>query len=272
MRWQPPASGPAPSAYEFRINGDPYTTVVGGTSAIAPPRGSNDPITLHVRAKCNESVAGPEATSPTYSLGPPVADFTFSAARVGSPVNFTDTSSPQATSWLWIFDDGATSTVQSPSHTFTTAGTHQVALIASNGSGSSTRVKDVVVSAAGTAGGAATHSLRSFEASTAERWSLPWVPIVPGEPAPLAIAAAASESAASEEIVVYLRFLDAEGRLALERRLVIAPGGATVNDVGSYGLEGLYTLEIVSGRPITAVLAQPFERPVKARRGPDEIR
>jgi hypothetical protein len=186
-----------------------------------------------------------------------VADFTFSAASVGSPVNFTDTSSPQATSWFWIFDDGGTSTAQSPTHTFTTAGTHQVALIASNGSGSSTRIQDVPVASTGAAG-AATSSLRSFDAFGQERWKLPWVSIFPGEPAFLEIT-----SEASEESVVYLRFLDAEGQPVLERRLSVAPGETAVNDVSAWGLEGLYTLEIVSRQKIVAVLAQPFDRPAK---------
>jgi uncharacterized repeat protein (TIGR01451 family) len=265
VSWQAPAGGSPPSAYDFRINGDPDTTVVGGTSAVAPPRGSNDPITLHVRGKCNPDVAGPEAVSPTYSLAPPVADFTFSAATAGSPVSFTDTSSPQATSWLWIFDDGGTSTAQSPTHTFTTAGTHQVALIASNGSGSSTRIKDVSVSASGALGSVAIRSLRSFAAAGNERWRLPWVAILSGKPASLEIM-----SDATEETVVYLRFLDGEGRLVLERRISVAPGETAVNDVSAWGLEGLYTLELVSRQRIEAVLAQPFDRPGKRQEGADE--
>ncbi len=242
VRWQAPAGGPPPAAYEFRINGDPYTTVVGATSAVVPPRGSNDPITLFVRAKCNEQVTGPETSSLTYSLSPPVADFTFSAARVGTPVTFTDTSSPQATSWLWIFDDGGTSTLQSPTHTFSTAGAHQVALIASNGSGSSQRIKDVPVSAATSGSGAVTSSLSRFANSDGSRWTLAGVPFAGVGPVWLQIA-----PEQPEETVVYLRFLDPDGRLVLERRLSIA-GEGTVNDVSAFGLEGVYTLELVSSR------------------------
>jgi PKD repeat protein len=255
VRWQAPAAGPAPSSYEFRINGDPYTMVVGGTSAVAPPRGANDPITLHVRAHCNADVAGPETASPTYSLAPPAADFTFSGARVGVPVLFTDTSSPQATSWFWIFDDGGTSTVQSPAHTFTTAGTHQVALIASNGSGSSQKIKDVPVSAASTASGATTTSLRSFETSDGRRWRLRNVKISTGRPAWLKVT-----SSEASEVVVYLRFVEGDGRVVLERRLSVAPGESAVNDVAAYGLEGTFTLEIVPDRAVSAVLEEPDKR------------
>jgi uncharacterized repeat protein (TIGR01451 family) len=252
VSWDPPASGPAPTSYEFRINGDPYTIVAGGTSAIVPPRGSNDPITLHVRAHCNADVAGPEVASATYSLAPPVADFTFSAARVGSPVVFTDTSSPQATSWFWIFDDGATSTIQSPTHTFTTPGTHQVALIATNGSGSSQRIKEVVVSASAAAGTAAPSSARFFAATGRGRWTLADVRISEGRPAWLAV-----RSTDAAETIVYLRFLEADGRVALERRLSVSAGEAATNDVGAYGLVGTFTLEVVAGGPIAAVLAEP---------------
>jgi PKD repeat protein len=254
VRWQAPSGGPPPASYEFRINGDSYTTVVGATSAVVPPRGSNDPITLFVRAKCNDQVAGPEISSPTYSLAPPVADFTFSAARVGSPVTFTDTSSPQATSWLWIFDDGGTSTLQSPTHTFSTAGTHRVALIASNGSGSSQVIKDVPVSAATSGTGAVTASLRRFETSDGSRWRLSGVSL--SRVGPVWLQVAADEA---EEAIVYLRFLDPDGQLVLERRLSVAGGESAINDVAAYGLEGVYTLELVSSHRIEAVLRQPFD-------------
>ena len=254
VRWQAPASGPPPASYEFRINGDADTTVVGATSAVVPPRGSNDPITLFVRAKCNDQVGGPEIASPTYSLSPPVADFTFSAARAGSPVTFTDTSSPQATSWLWIFDDGGTSTVQSPAHTFSTAGTHRVALIASNGSGSSQVIKEVQVSAATSGAGSVTASLRRFETLDGSRWRLRNVPVSRFAPVWLQIA---SEQA--EESVVYLRFLDPDGQLVLERRLSVVGGESAINDVAAYGLDGLYTLELVSSHRIEAILRQPFD-------------
>jgi PKD repeat protein len=266
VRWEAPAGGPPPAAYEFRINGDSYTTVTG-TSAIAPPRGSNDPITLYVRALCNADVSGPEVPSQTYSLAPPVADFTFSAARVNSPVSFTDTSSPQATSWLWIFDDGAIFTVQSPvTHTFTTAGTHRVALIASNGSGSSQTIKDVSVSASTSGSGVVTSSLRFFETFDGRRWNLPEVAISGDRSAWLELTTGEAET----EAIVYLRFVDTRGQAVLERRLSIAPGQTAVNDVSAYGLEGLYTLEIVADRKVIPILAEPAELPERERRKPDD--
>jgi uncharacterized repeat protein (TIGR01451 family) len=263
VSWGAPASGPPPSSYEFRINGGSYTAVTA-TSAIVEPRGNNDPITLHVRARCNESVTGPEVSSATYSLAPPVANFTFSAARAGSPISFTDTSSPQATSWLWIFDDGTTSTLQSPTKTFATAGTHRVALIATNGSGTSQVIKDVPVSAATAGGGAVTSAARAFETSDGERWRLAEVSLSAAGPVWLHLGA---ETEA--EAIVYLRFLDSDGRLVLERRLSIAGGEVAVNDVAAYGLDGRYTLELVSSRRIDATLRRPVDLGIK-RSKPDD--
>ena len=98
-----------------------------------------------------------------------------------------------------------------------------------------------------------TSSLRPFANSDGSRWILAgvsfagvgpvWLQIAPEQP---------------EETVVYLRFLDPGGRLVLERRLSIA-GEGTVNDVSAFGLEGVYTLELVSGRRIEATLRQPFD-------------
>lgn len=64
------------------------------------------------------------------------ADFTASAtsidASINGTVNFTDNSTG-ATTWLWNFGDGATSTLQNPSHTYTVNGTHLITLQAGNG-------------------------------------------------------------------------------------------------------------------------------------------
>jgi PKD domain-containing protein len=264
VRWQPPAEGSAPAFYEYRINGDTYTRVTD-TSAVAPPRGTNDPITLFVRAGCSEQASSVDASSSVYSPAPPVADFTFSAARINSPVTFTDTSSPQATSWLWVFDDGGTANVQSPAHTFTTAGTHRVALIASNGSGSSQTIKEVAVSASTTGTGAVTSSARSFATSDGWRWNLRGVAISGDRSVWLRLTA----HEARTETIVYLRFVDGRGQTVLERRLSIAPGQTAVNDVTAYGLEGIYTLEIVADRKVLPTLSQPAELPERERREPN---
>ncbi len=73
----------------------------------------------------------------------PVASFTADTTSGYAPltVQFTDASTGSPTSWAWDFGDGSTDTAQSPSHTFSTAGTCTVSLTATNEGGSSTETK-----------------------------------------------------------------------------------------------------------------------------------
>ena len=68
---------------------------------------------------------------------PPTANFTYTSDCNGT-VTFTDLSSGNPTSWYWNFGDGQTSSLQNPSHTYSTPGTYTVTLIASNSNGSDT--------------------------------------------------------------------------------------------------------------------------------------
>jgi PKD repeat protein len=70
----------------------------------------------------------------------PVASFVSSATTGTSPltIQFTDSSTNIPTSWVWSFGDGGTSTVQHPSHIYTTAGSYTVTLTATNAGGSNT--------------------------------------------------------------------------------------------------------------------------------------
>jgi len=69
----------------------------------------------------------------------------------GSAARFTDTSIGDPESFVWAFGDGTTSTVQNPSHTYTTPGKHSVSLRVTKGSVStkSTRVITVGPAVAG---------------------------------------------------------------------------------------------------------------------------
>ncbi|MGC9332492.1 MAG: PKD domain-containing protein, partial [Bacteroidales bacterium] len=71
---------------------------------------------------------------------PPVADFTADQTTVceGATVNFMDLSTESPSSWSWTFTGGtpATSTEQNPSVVYSTAGTYDVTLTATNISGS----------------------------------------------------------------------------------------------------------------------------------------
>ena len=70
----------------------------------------------------------------------PVAAFTASATSGTAPltVTFSDASTGGPSTWAWNFGDGTSSTVQfPPAHTYTTANTYTVSLIASNSTGPS---------------------------------------------------------------------------------------------------------------------------------------
>ena len=85
----------------------------------------------------------------TLTVNPlaPTADFTATPTNGVAPLNvaFTDTSANSPTNWAWDFGDTGTSTLQSPSHNYTTAGVYTVQLIASNGGGSSTNTKTAYI-------------------------------------------------------------------------------------------------------------------------------
>lgn len=71
----------------------------------------------------------------------PTANFTYSRDE-SFTVEFTNTSS-DATSYLWDFGDGATSTQANPSHTYASRGTKYVVLTAKNGTKSSTAYANI---------------------------------------------------------------------------------------------------------------------------------
>jgi PKD repeat protein len=87
----------------------------------------------------------------TLTVNPlaPTANFTATPTNGVAPLQvvFTDTSSGSPTIWAWDFGDAGTSTLQSPSHNYTTAGVYTVSLIASNAGGSSTNTKAAYINA-----------------------------------------------------------------------------------------------------------------------------
>lgn len=63
------------------------------------------------------------------------ADFDFVSSPCSNQVTFSDSSAVVPVSWLWHFDDGDSSNLQNPVHTYDTAGTYNVQLIAANANG-----------------------------------------------------------------------------------------------------------------------------------------
>ncbi len=77
------------------------------------------------------------------SGAPPVANFSGTPTSGTAPlsVTFTDSSTNSPTAWSWDFGDGNTSTVQNPSHSFTTADVYTVRLKATNSYGNNTKTQ-----------------------------------------------------------------------------------------------------------------------------------
>lgn len=114
-----------------------------------------------VTAMQNGTYRAPLATSlgcqsPTASA--PVAQFTANTTNIapGGSVNFTDQSLNAPTSWSWSFPGGnpSSSTAQNPSNiVYSTAGTYNVTLTASNAQGNNTMTKtNYIVVTAGSTG------------------------------------------------------------------------------------------------------------------------
>ena len=95
---------------------------------------------------CNSNwINGVESERPNIRFSwldpssPPITDFTSNTSSTCSGlVNFFDQSSNSPTSWQWSFGDGNVSTLQNPSHTYTSSGSYTVELITINPYGSDT--------------------------------------------------------------------------------------------------------------------------------------
>ena len=107
-------------------------------------------------------LSGPRAWAAgvvTYRAGVS-ADFTGTPTSGAAPlsVDFTDASTGSPTAWSWNFGDGQLSTLQNPTNIYAAAGSYTVTLVASNATGSSTKVRTdyIVVDSGGSVGGTPT--------------------------------------------------------------------------------------------------------------------
>ena len=79
-------------------------------------------------------------STPNYAY--PQVDFSFTPTNppISEPVQFTDATTfyaPGPTTWSWLFGDTGTSTLQNPSHTYTTEGSYGATLTATDNAGQS---------------------------------------------------------------------------------------------------------------------------------------
>ncbi len=78
---------------------------------------------------------------------PPIAGFSVdkNVITVGTPIQFSDESTGEITSWLWDFGDGNRSTEQNPSHVYAEKGDFSAKLTVQNKAGNSTTKTDIGV-------------------------------------------------------------------------------------------------------------------------------
>ena len=112
-------------------------------TAVSEIAGGNDIMTRAVVTNSCGPTAMIALTASNCSINAPLANFsgTPTSGCNSITVNFTDLSSNTPTSWSWTFTGGvpATSTLQNPTIVYSTPGTYNVTLVATNASGSDTR-------------------------------------------------------------------------------------------------------------------------------------
>ena len=130
------------------------------TGTFVPP--ANAVLTTNLRMRVSsdyaQGIVPTSCSTPQYSqvedysvrlssnVSAPVAAFTTNGTTTCTgTVQFTDASQNLPTAWLWTFGDGTTSTLQSPSHTYATAGTYAVTLRATNAAGNNTSAATSIV-------------------------------------------------------------------------------------------------------------------------------
>ena len=138
--------GNPPMGYSWFFNSVSITNATNAVLSVPNAQLTNAGAYSVVVTDITGSVTSTNATL-TVVAPAPLANFVASPTNGAAPLNvaFTDTSSNSPTSWSWTFGDTGTSTLQSPSHTYATAGAYTVRLVASNAGGSSTNTQMALI-------------------------------------------------------------------------------------------------------------------------------
>ncbi len=107
--------------------GDGASSTLQDPTHVYPAPGTYTVTLIASAGSCTATVSYPAVV-----FEAPVADFVTSDVCLGDPLDFTDNSSVNGstiTNWGWDFGGEGTSTLQSPTFTFTAAGTYPVTLI-----------------------------------------------------------------------------------------------------------------------------------------------
>ena len=115
-----------------------------GTSGLSYTAGLSSSLALYYQSISDNTIFS-RANDWNLHINNPTANFSESIS--GNTATFTNlsTSINNTLNYLWNFGDGNTSSIQNPSHTYTTSGTYTITLIASNCIFSDTIIKTIQV-------------------------------------------------------------------------------------------------------------------------------
>jgi PKD repeat protein len=156
--WGSPRSGNVPLKVTFNDNttGTPtawkWSFGDGTSSTVKIPTHTysatgNYTVTLTAANAAGSSTKTKTNYITVTALKKPVANFGGYPRSGKAPLimQFTDSSTGAPTTWKWSFGDGTSSTVKSPKHTYSTAGSYTVKLTVSNKAGTGTLTKTTYI-------------------------------------------------------------------------------------------------------------------------------
>lgn len=135
-----PLTSNVPSTYSWvaadnvNTSGESISSQTGSplSNSITNNTNSDQPVVYTVTPTSNpDGCAGTPQTVTVTVYGNFSADFDFVTVPCTNQVTFNDSSVLAPVSWLWYFDDGDSSMLQNPSHTYSTTGSYNVQLISS---------------------------------------------------------------------------------------------------------------------------------------------
>ncbi len=126
-----------------------YTYITTTPTAPIIATSGNMYLVFHSNSGSNYSGFDAEWIS-TITNSPPIANYSISNVNppLNSPVQFTDLSTNYPGIWSWNFGDGSSSTVQNPSHIYTSPGTYFITLITDNCFSTDTLIQSISVQSA----------------------------------------------------------------------------------------------------------------------------
>jgi PKD repeat protein len=136
-------SSGTPTSWLWNFN-DGTTSVVQNPSHIFATAGA-----YSVNLMASNTTGANNITKTVVIASPslPVAGFSFNPSNpvLGQTIQFSDASTGNPTSWQWNFGDGASSTAQNPSYTYSSPGTYTVTLTIRAGTNSDSTTKPVTI-------------------------------------------------------------------------------------------------------------------------------